>query len=135
MTETANPGKNANYYDSADPNGQHWLLGKPYYRTEVGEFEQSASAYGALDMTGNASEWTDTVSLTYPNPPSTSWRALRGGSFGSEADYLQASYRTLSYGEYTWGFRVAAAVPEPSTLALLGMGLFGLLTYAWRKRK
>ena len=26
-------------------------------------------------------------------------------------------------------------VPEPSTLALLGSGLFGLLAYAWRKRK
>lgn len=25
--------------------------------------------------------------------------------------------------------------PEPSTLALLGSGLFGLLAYAWRKRK
>jgi hypothetical protein len=26
-------------------------------------------------------------------------------------------------------------VPEPTTLALLGCGLFGLLAYAWRKRK
>jgi len=28
-----------------------------------------------------------------------------------------------------------SVVPEPSTLALLGCGLFGLLAYAWRKRK
>lgn len=27
------------------------------------------------------------------------------------------------------------AVPEPSALVLLGLGLFGLLAYAWRKRK
>ena len=26
-------------------------------------------------------------------------------------------------------------VPEPSTIVLLGMGLFGLLAYAWRKRR
>ena len=28
-----------------------------------------------------------------------------------------------------------SAVPEPSTFVLLGTGLFGLLAYAWRKRK
>jgi hypothetical protein len=30
---------------------------------------------------------------------------------------------------------VMAAIPEPSTLALLACGLVGLLAYAWRKRK
>lgn len=30
---------------------------------------------------------------------------------------------------------VVAPVPEPSTFALLATGLFGLLAYAWRKRK
>ena len=29
----------------------------------------------------------------------------------------------------------AHLIPEPSTIALLGCGLFGLLAYAWRKRK
>ena len=29
----------------------------------------------------------------------------------------------------------AAATPEPSTSLLLAGGLFGLLAYAWRKRK
>jgi hypothetical protein len=31
--------------------------------------------------------------------------------------------------------QVVVAIPEPSTLALLGCSLFGLLAYAWRKRK
>jgi hypothetical protein len=30
---------------------------------------------------------------------------------------------------------IATAVPEPGTLALLAGGLFGLIAYAWRKRK
>jgi hypothetical protein len=29
----------------------------------------------------------------------------------------------------------SVTIPEPSTLALLGCGLFGLLAYAWRKQK
>jgi len=30
---------------------------------------------------------------------------------------------------------IKIVVPEPSTIALLASGLFGLLAYAWRKRK
>jgi hypothetical protein len=30
---------------------------------------------------------------------------------------------------------LSSAIPEPSSLALLAMGIFGLLCYAWRKRK
>jgi hypothetical protein len=28
----------------------------------------------------------------------------------------------------------AGVVPEPGTLALLGMSVFGLIAYAWRRR-
>ena len=35
----------------------------------------------------------------------------------------------------TTAFSVPLVVPEPLTIALLGCGLFGLLAYAWRKRK
>ncbi len=43
---------------------------------------------------------------------------------------------TASLGKYRMIDNIGgAAIPEPSTLALLGMGLFGLICYAWRKRK
>jgi hypothetical protein len=37
----------------------------------------------------------------------------------------------------TWfaGIQAVHPIPEPSTIVLLGTGLFGLLAYAWRKRK
>ena len=39
-------------------------------------------------------------------------------------------------GDHSTGlFDAVAAVPEPSTIALIGTGLIGLLAYAWRKRK
>ena len=40
-------GNNANYYR------YYYLIGSPYYRTEVGEFQNSGSAYGTFDQGGN----------------------------------------------------------------------------------
>jgi hypothetical protein len=33
------------------------------------------------------------------------------------------------------GLQIMSSVPEPSACVLMGMGLFGLLAYAWRKRR
>ena len=49
--------------------------------------------------------------------------AQRGSSYELYAD-------NLSLGE-----PLPNMIPEPSTLAMLGMGLVGLLAYAWKKRK
>ncbi len=64
------PGNNANFND---PDG--YTIGSPYYWTEVGEFENSASPYGTFDQGGNVWEWTETVIVD------TTMRQIRGGDW------------------------------------------------------
>ncbi len=68
MSETTNPGDNANYYTDS------YLIGSPYYVTEVGEFESSASPYGTYDQGGNVWEWNETALYG-------TLRGIRGGSY------------------------------------------------------
>jgi len=74
------PGNNANFYQSG------YTIGSPYWRTEVGEFENSDSPYGTFDQGGNVWEWNETIL-------SGSYRGRRGGSFDNGAFYLHASNR------------------------------------------
>ncbi len=120
---SSDPGNNANFYDGG------YTIGSPYYTTDVGDFENSASPYGTFDQGGNLWEWNETVMST------GSSRGVRGGGWDAYSADLDASYRIYSYPtvEYgTVGFRVAS-IPEPSTLTLLGIGAIGLL-YWYRKR-
>ena len=61
------PGNSANYHITS------YSIGGPYYRTVVGEFENSPSPYGTFDQGGNVDEWTEGVFTTQ--------RISRGGSF------------------------------------------------------
>jgi len=108
-------------------------IGGPYYRTEVGEWENSDSPYGTFDQGGNVWEWNETLI--------DASRGWRGGSFSylQFADSLHASDRyyflTLPPHEYNdIGFRVAS-VPEPTSITLLVCGALGLLAYRRRRRK
>ena len=97
------PGNNANFYDF-----RSYTLGPPYYRTEVGEFENSESPYGTFDQGGNVQEWNEAVIGAN--------RGLRGGVYSNVPMYMHAGYRDASsspaYGYDGTGFRVAE-VPEP----------------------
>lgn len=93
-------GNNANFYESG------YSIGSPYYRTNVGEFENSESAYGTFDQGGNVWEWNETVSYYV-------YRSVRGGAFTNTSDALRASVRGVQnpyYEDPYIGFRVAAVL-------------------------
>ena len=78
------PGNNANF----DQDGL--TIDSPYYRTEVGEFENSVSPYGTFDQGGNVFEWNESI-------VDGTARCVRGGSFGSYAFHLHAAPRYWLY--------------------------------------
>ena len=78
------------------------------------EWDHTATSGPLLEAGVGHGDFGTTI---YSNPPSP----LDG--FGLPADGY-------------WVVATAAPpVPEPGTLALLAAGLFGLVAYAWRKRK
>jgi len=127
-------GNNANYYQS----GMGYTIGSPYFRTVVGEFENSASYYGTYDQGGNVAERNESVTEEHFG---RYCRGIRGGSFSSSANQLRASVSTTYYypteesdGVSGFGFRVAAVIPEPSSHLALSGGL-ALLAAAKRRRR
>ncbi len=94
----SDPGNNANFYDSG------FTIGSPYYRTVVGDFENSESPYGTFDQGGNVWEWNEAI--LYASP-----RGVRGGTFGISRYSLHAADRdgrdNPTSEPYDIGFRVA----------------------------
>ncbi len=76
------PGNYATYDGDGGTNG----IGSPYYRTQVGEWENSESPYGTLDQAGNVWEWNEAILYG-------SYRVVRGGSFTFDYDTLHAATR------------------------------------------
>lgn len=145
------PGNNANYYNWM--NG--YTIGSPYWRTNVGEFENSASAYGTFDQGGNVWEWNEAIVAVVDTAYwVAAYRGERGGAFDSGSRlgdlglgqrYLRASTRYYyesgipnpgvpgSSASSFIGFRVVQAVPEPSSMIALLGGLGSLLTFRRRR--
>ncbi len=97
-----------------DPN--NCTLPKPPNRTVVGEWENSASAYGTFDQAGNVREWCEGLNGTTGNG------IWRGGDFAgaghpndtSFAQYYSAAQRfdqQQSYTDGSFGFRVVNLTP------------------------
>lgn len=115
------PGNNANFYL------QGYTIGAPDYLTNVGEFENSASAYGTFDQGGNVWELTERFDV------------VRGGGYEDISADSDPGY-CLRSGKY-WqqyreaievGFRVAE-IPEPASAAI--MTLAGLFIALKRKQR
>ena len=108
------PCNNANFNDAG------LTIDAPYYRTEIGEFENSASPYGTYDQGGNVWEWNESIGLV-------SHRGRRGGGYSETYSYLQAaSHSYIDPGADAscvggLGFRVGC-VPEPICLVLMAAG-------------
>lgn len=124
------PGNHANFYDGI------YTMGTPYYRTEVGSFANSSSAYGTLDQGGNVWEWNETpVWLAQQH---TGWtRVARGGDSEGHTDGLVAGnpyYYDPILEATSLGFRVAS-LPEPSASVLASIATISLLIYGWPCRR
>ncbi len=110
LVEPDDPGNNATFREG----GGDYTVRSPYWRTEVGAHENSASPYGTFDQGGGLYEWNETAFYGWA-------RGLRGGSFEDPWGPLHAGNYTFNSpgAEHNHiGFRVAH-VPEPTTVTFI----------------
>ena len=94
------PGNNANFMDP----WWDYTIGGTVWRTEVGEFENSASGYGTFDQTGNVSEFTESAY-------DANRRVRRGGDYYIDASGMDSGVRRYDLptaSSFAFGFRIAS---------------------------
>ena len=105
-------------WGDTQPDATRCNFGSHFWNTTpTGSFPQGASAYGCLDMTGNAWEWTSDPFAGYPGfkafpypEYSEAWfdgdhRVLKGGSWATRAPLLRTSFRNF----FRRNFRISFA--------------------------
>jgi formylglycine-generating enzyme required for sulfatase activity len=102
------------------------------------------SPYGVMGLGGNVFEWEES-SFNRANRSGSSSRGFRGGNWSDGSSFLSSSSRlsTDPSDEFNdLGFRVASlsssdppAVPEPTSMAIFGLGALGMAYRARRKSK
>ncbi len=106
--------------DTFESSRANTLEGRAQAPTPVGAYPTGASAYGALDMSGNVWEWTSTLFRPYPyqaddgreDPLAEGKRVLRGGSWFNNqrgARVADRKYDRPVYRPNNFGFRLALA--------------------------
>jgi formylglycine-generating enzyme required for sulfatase activity len=88
--------------------------------TNVGTYINDPSSYGTFDQGGNVAEWNDTIFADRDNH-----RFVLGGAWNEASNnrMLSASKddHPLEYEYFDAGFRLASAVPEPTSLLLTAL--------------
>lgn len=122
---SSDTGNSANYFFSS------YVVGSPYYMTDVGAYTLSSSPYGTYDQNGNLLEWME-------DPIFGTDRVIRGGSFDTNWALKADTRGDFWPGSESFqvGFRLASAalVPEPTAMCLFGLGLvYGFIRKRLRK--
>lgn len=103
--------------------------------TVVGQYVNTVSGFGLYDTYGNVAEMTETGGSTAGTYVlgGSSWKVSVGqiGDWTNNTVFLQG----INTSTDALGFRVAAAVPEPGTIALAATGMIGMFGAGWMKRR
>ena len=89
------------------------------------------SPYGTMAQGGNVAEWNEAVfGLDFMHSPNLGARGFRGGDYAHFSSELRSTHASSDIGAasefLSIGFRIASIIPEPSAVALLGIGLLGI---------